>query len=381
MAGATLSHRYRGWRTLKSSVLDRYLLREMLGPFLSTTVTLLSLFYAMVLVRGVDFLLGSAARAIDWLMLAGAMLPMLLPQVLPLSLLLGVMIGLARLGEDGELIAMASLGLSPRRLARPVLTLSFGVASLLGLTGVFWKPWGMIQMRQTAREVIERNILSDLKPGTLHTDLPGIVFRAEEISSGPQWKRVLLIDERDPDRTSVLWAPWAEGRFDQGVGLRLSDGVLVQRGAPGVHSTTSFREGTMLFNVADALRRRDTFRFGHQELSMLELLAAARQAESNAAPAQAFWSAFHFRLSELVAPFALGLLATALGQGARRRAPRAAALMALGVYLAYYVISRVGVQLGERGLLAPSLAGHLPTVVAFLIGALMLERLARRGAR
>lgn len=366
---------------MRFSVLHRYVLREVWGPFLSATAVLLSLFYAMVLVRGVEFLLGSAAQPSDWLMLGLAMLPMLLPQVLPISLLLGVMIGFARLGEDGELTALGSVGVSPRDLVRPPLVLGLGVCVLLAVTVFFWKPWGIAQMRQTAREVIERNVLGDLKPGTVRADLPGIVFNAEEVSAGPTWKRVLLIDERDPARVSVLSAPRAQANFEHGVGLRFTDGVLVQRTAAAEYSTTSFQEGTLLLNVADALNRRDTFRFGHEELSPLDLLQSAREAEATGAPAASFWSAFHFRISQLLAPLALGLLATAVAQGGRRRATRTAALIALGVYLGFYVFSRVGVQLGERGYLPPWVAGHLPVVLALGVGVLMLMRVERRGAR
>jgi hypothetical protein len=38
-----------------------------------------------------------------------------------------------------------------------------GVSAILSVTIFFWKPWGMAQMRQTARSVIERNLLGDLK--------------------------------------------------------------------------------------------------------------------------------------------------------------------------------------------------------------------------
>ena len=366
---------------MRSSVLHRYVLREVFGPFLSATAVLLSLFYAMVLVRGVEFLLGSAAEVSDWLMLGAAMLPMLLPQVLPISLLLGVMIGFARLGEDGELTALASLGVSPRDLVRPALVLGVGVSVLLAITVFFWKPWGIAQMRQTAREVIERNVLGDLKPGTVRADLPGIVFHAQDVAPGPTWGRVMLIDERDPARVSVLSAPKAQATFEHGVGMRFTQGVLVQRASASEYSTTSFQEGTLLLNVGDALNRRDTFRFGHEELSPIDLLEAARDAEAKGAPAAAFWSAFHFRLSQLVAPLALGLLATAVAQGGRRRATRTAALIALGVYLGFYVFSRVGVQLGERGFLPPWMAGHFVVVLAFGLGALMLWRVERQGAR
>jgi len=366
---------------LSGRVLQRYVLRELVGPFLAATAVLLSLFYAMVLVRGVEFLLGSAARPSDWLMLGGAMMPMLLPQVLPISFLLGVMIGFARLGEDGELTAFAAVGVSPRQLVGPALTLGLAVSVVLTGTVFVWKPWGIGQMRQTAREVIERNILGDLKPGTIRADLPGIVFHAEAISEGPTWSRVLLIDERDPARSQALSAPLAKATFERGVGLRFSDGVLVQRASADEFTVTAFQDGELLLNVADALNRRDTFRFGHEELSPMDLMERAKDAEATGAPAAPFWSAFHFRLSQLLAPLALGILATAIAQGGRRRATRTAALIALGVYLGFYVFSRVGVQLGEKGVLAPWVAGHLPVVVAFVLGAIMLARVTRQGVR
>ena len=366
---------------MTSSVLHRYVLRELLSPFLSATAVLLSLFYAITLVRGVEFLLGSAAQPSDWLMLGLAMLPMLLPQVLPIALLLGVMIGFARLGEDGELTALASVGVSARQLARPALVLGAGVCVLLSITIFFWKPWGIAQMRQTAREVIERNVLGDLKPGTVRADIPGIVFHAEAVAPGPVWRQVLLIDERDPARVSVLSAPVAQATFEHGVGMHFTDGVLVQRAAAQEYSTTSFKDGTLLFNVADALNRRNTFRFGHEELSPMDLFEAAKGAEETGAPSSSYWSAFHFRLSQLWAPAALAILATAVAQGGRRRATRTAALIALGTYLGFYVFQRVGVQLGERGVLPSWVAGHIPTVIAFAFGIWLLLRVEKRGAR
>ena len=372
-------------------MLHRYVLRELLSPFLSATAVLLSLFYAMVLVRGVEFLLGSAAQPADWLMLGLAMLPMLLPQVLPISLLLGVMIGFARLGEDGELTAFASVGVSARQLAKPALALGAGVCALLAITIFFWKPWGIAQMRQTAREVIERNVLGDLKPGTVRADIPGIVFHAEAVApagvsrerldTGPVWRQVLLIDERDPARVSVLSAPVAQATFEHGVGMHFTDGVLVQRASAQEYSTTAFKDGTLLLNVADALNRRNTFRFGHEELSPMDLFEAAKGAEASGAPSASYWSAFHFRLSQLLAPAALAVLATAVAQGGRRRAVRTAALIALGTYLGFYVFSRVGVQLGERAILPAWMAGHLPTVVAFVFGTWLLLRVEKRGAQ
>jgi lipopolysaccharide export system permease protein len=366
---------------LRPGTLERYVLRELMIPCAAATAVLLTLFYAMVLVRGVEFLLGSAATPGDWLTLGASLLPMLVPQVLPLSFLIGVMIGFARLGEDGELTAFAALGVSPSRLARPVLVLAVGVSAILSVTIFFWKPWGMAQMRQTARSVIERNLLGDLKPGTLRVDLPGVVFYAEEISAGPTWGDVVLIDERDPARLQVLTAPKARASLEQGVGLELEHGLLVQRAGADELTTTAFDRGRMLFNVADALQRRDTFRFGHEELSPADLLERAQAAEVSGGKSAPFASAFHSRLSQLVAPLALGLLAAAVAQAGRRRAARTAALIAFGLYLGFYVLTRMFVQLGEKEVVASWVAGHVPVAVAMIGGVVLMGLVSRRGAR
>lgn len=366
---------------MNRGTLERYVLRELIVPFLAATAVLLSLFYAMVLVRGVEFLLGSAATPGDWATLGSAMLPMLLPQVLPLAFLIGVMIGFARLGEDNELTAFAALGVSPTRLATPVLGLALVVSAVLAGTVFFWKPWGIATMRQTARAVIERNILGDLKPGSLRVDLPGVVFYAEDVKPGPTWGQVVMIDERDPARLQVLTAPRARASFDTGVGLRLDDGLLVQRAGPNEVTTTSFSRGDLLFNVADALNRRDTFRFGHEELSPQDLLERAEAASKSGATPAPFLSAFHLRLSQLLAPLALGLVAAAVAQSGRRRAARSAALLAFGLYLAFYVFTRAFVQLGEKEVVSPWAAGHVPVLVAALVGVVWLTVIERRGAR
>ncbi|MFO0599189.1 MAG: LptF/LptG family permease [Myxococcaceae bacterium] len=366
---------------LGRGVIERYVLRELAVPIAAATVVLLALFYAMVLVRGVDFLLGSAAQPLDWLTLGNAMLPMLVPQVLPLSFLIGVMMGFARLGEDGELTALAAVGVSPVRLLRPVLLLALACCAVLSVTIFAWKPWGMQVMRQTARDVIERNILGDLQPGSVRADLPGVVFAAETVSPGPTWGGVVMIDERDGRGTQVLTAPRASASFETGVGISLQQGTVIQREAGDELLTTTFERGTVLFNVADALNRRDTFRFGHEELSPIDLLDRAREAEAGGGSGVGFRSAFHLRLSQLVAPLALALVATAVALAGRRRGARTAALIAFGVYLGWFVLSRVAVQLGEKGAVAPPVAGWSALVLTVIVGALALAWVSRRGAR
>ena len=363
-----------------SRTVERYVLRELLVPFAAATAVLLSLFYAMVLVRGVEFLLGSAATPSDWVALGSSLLPMLLPQVLPLAFVIGVMIGFARLGEDGELTAFSALGVSPGRLALPVLGLGLLVSGVLAGTVLAWKPWGMSLMRQTARSVIERNILGDLHPGALRVDLPGVVFYAEAVSAGPTWGDVVIIDERDAARPQVLTAPQARATFDKGVGLELEQGVLTQRSGNEA-TVSSFATGTLLFNVDDALNRRDTFRFGHEELSPQDLLARAEAAQASGGAPAPFLSAFHHRVAQLASPLALGLVAAAIAQAGRRRAPRTAALLAFGLYLAFYVVSRVFVQLGEKEVLGPSWAGQLPVVLTAALGLGLLALQARRAGR
>ncbi len=101
------------------SRLDRYVLREILGPlglgFLVYTFILLLQFLftsaEMIIRRGLP------APIVGQLVLYS--LPNIVVLTIPMALLLGVLVGIGRLASDSELVALRSTGMSIYRLLRP----------------------------------------------------------------------------------------------------------------------------------------------------------------------------------------------------------------------------------------------------------------------
>ena len=102
--------------------LDRYLAREILLPFAAALLFLTQLLLASQILAQADVLFGAGVSAWDVLRILADLVPHLLEYVLPVAFLLGAVLGVGRLAEDREVVALSSLGISPVRLVRvPIL--------------------------------------------------------------------------------------------------------------------------------------------------------------------------------------------------------------------------------------------------------------------
>ena len=104
--------------------LDRYLLREVLPPFLLALGLFTFLLAVNPMLEKAQMLL---AKGVD-LPTVGLLLLTLLPQALgltiPMALMAGLLMGLGRLSGDRETVALLACGVSPYRLLRPVMVVA-----------------------------------------------------------------------------------------------------------------------------------------------------------------------------------------------------------------------------------------------------------------
>ncbi|HMK73287.1 MAG TPA: LptF/LptG family permease, partial [Myxococcaceae bacterium] len=105
-------------------LLVRAVLRELGGPLAVWVAFLFLLLFVMQFLRGTDVLLGSAVTVGDYIRLAVNLSPHFLVMALPVGLLLAVLLGLGRMAEDRELLALGALGSPPWQVARVALGLA-----------------------------------------------------------------------------------------------------------------------------------------------------------------------------------------------------------------------------------------------------------------
>jgi len=101
--------------------LDRYLLSELAQSVLATLVVLLIVCLGGVFVDVLTDITRGRVPPGMMLMQFGLVLLQWLPRILPLALMLGLMLGMGRLYRDSEMPVLASIGVGPRRMLKPLM--------------------------------------------------------------------------------------------------------------------------------------------------------------------------------------------------------------------------------------------------------------------
>lgn len=187
--------------------LDRYLFREFAQATFAALVVLL-----MVSLGGVFAdVLGDIARGRvpAGLMLAqlGLVLLQFMPQILPLGLMIGLLLAVGRLYRDSEMPVLASIGVGPRRLLRPLLMLVLPLMVLVGACSLWLGPWAERTSDAMIYAANRTLMVTGLEPGRF-TELPGgdgVVYVGSMSNDGTRLSRIFVY-RQDGDRLDVTTA-------------------------------------------------------------------------------------------------------------------------------------------------------------------------------
>ena len=165
---------------------------------------------------------------------------------------------------------------------------------------------------------------------------------------------------------------------DEGGPLRLvlSNGSLY-RADDEADARLKFETATLSLGVDEAVWQKNRFRAVRDELTPLELLRAASSEDQAIARPMAV--AAHWKLGQVLMPLSFALLGVPLGLRRRTSGRARGAIATLGGYALFYVLAQVSTSLGDKGRLAPVLAGQLPNLVFVALGLLALWFFDRRG--
>jgi lipopolysaccharide export system permease protein len=364
-------------------LIDRYLAKEILLPFVAGVLFLTQLLLATQLLAQADVLFGSGVALVDVAAIVASLLPHVLGYVLPIAFLLGAVLGVGRLGEDREVVALAAAGISPARLVRVPLLLGVGAGAAGLWISLSLEPAGLAAARARLNDVVKRNVTNDVRAGTFYDQIPGYTLYAEHVRRGG-WEHVLISDRSDPAAPVLALA--REGRLEpvgsgQEMRLVLGGGELHREDAEtDEYVTAEFRRADLVVGLGTALTDRSGLLRSAREMDAAAMRERIRLAEEkgDAAEARRFQGYLHRRIAQPLAVLPFALLAVPLGAG--RRAGRGFAVGAtLLAVVAHYVLLRAGEVLAQKGALPAVLSLQLPTVVLSCVALVLVALQARRG--
>ena len=365
------------------SLLRRYLAREILLPFAAGVLFLTQILLATQLLSQAQILFGSGVSIVDIGAVIVDLLPHMLGYVMPIAFLLGGVLGVGRLSEDRELVALGAAGISPTYLAPVPLALGVVVAAAGMWLGLVAAPAGLDAARVRLTGVIKRNVTNDVRPGTFYDQIPGFTLYAEKVDGG-RWENVLISDRSDPSAPVLALA--RRGRLEPvGVGeemrLLLDAGELHRESVDaGQYVVADFARGDLVLGLGTSLSDRSALvRGGREDVPGFLARIDEARAQGDLATARRLEASLHRRIAAPLAVIPFALLALPLGL--MRRGGRAFGIGATFiVVVVHYLLLRGGEVMAIRGLLPPPLALQLPTIVLSAIALILFALQIRRGA-
>jgi lipopolysaccharide export system permease protein len=350
-------------------ILDRYVAKEIVQPYVAAAIFLSQLLLATQLLAEAEVLFGSGVVAADAFVVALALTPHLLGFVLPIAFLLGTVIGLGRLAEDREVIAISAAGVSPLRLYRMPLVVA-AVTSVLALALAQWvEPAAFVLVRERVTKIVKRKLTNDVRAGVFYDQIPGYTLYAERVEGG-RWSNVLISDQTNPSGPVLALAHG--GALDPS-GLSGEMKLLLDRGELHSGSLASRDYLTAGFEHAEAvIRTGDAINIGLSRSARgavfadLPARARAERARGDFEEARRTEALYHRRLAQALSVLPFALLAVPLGSSRRVGRGRALVLMILAV-VAHYLLLRAGEVLAQRGVLPAAVSLQLPTVTLSLV--------------
>ena len=344
-------------------IIDRYLINEVLSPFVLgllafTTIVFsgrLLLITRMILVKGIGFkeILESALF----------LFPYLLVFTLPMAATVGIILAFMRLSVDHEMTALKTAGLSYSRLLAPILAFSLAVALLTLFLTTYGSPWGQKSTRELLTEVVKKRADLGLQEQTFNTDFKDLMlFVNRVLPQGGKLQGVFINDLREADNPQTIYAKNGQIRYDPAQGsmiLRLSEGLVIRWGPElGNLQTVEFKTYELplqLFGSQEQVSER--------ELSMRQLEEGIKTEPPGSKRYVRLVVELHQRLALPLGAFLLCLLAIPLGLSPRVHGRTWGLVVGLLTFLIYYIVFTASWRLAFSGTLNPSLAPYLADVL------------------
>jgi lipopolysaccharide export system permease protein len=372
------------------SVMDRYIMTELLLPFLfgiglftSLGLSIGTLFELIRRVTESGLLLNVALKILLLRM------PEFIALAFPMSVLLATLMAYSRLSSDSEIIALRSIGINVYRLIVPAIILSLVVAGMTFFINDVVTPSANRQATLTLQKALDR-----VRP----------TFKDRNILY-PEYK---TITQEDGSRHSVLVRLFYAEEFN---GKEMKDLTILDLSREGVNQILTSQTATwnMAENVWDFFNGtiylispdgayRNIVRFEHQQLALskapLDLaqrppsydemsIAQAREylkivkLEANEKEIRKILVRIQGKISLPFVCVVFGLIGAALGVRPQNTSKATSFGICVGLIFSYYLLSFVSESMGVWGILTPFMAAWLPNFLGLGTGTWLLIQSAK----
>ncbi len=374
---------YDGCTSMKiNSIINRYILAEMITPFAVSLVFLTFVFLMSQILEITDLVVNHRVNLMSVVVLMLFSMPEFLGFTIPMSVMLAVLLTFLRMSGDNEIIALKAGGVSIYRLLLPVLIFALLGGVMTAVMTVYGTPWGKLAFKYKVIDVATDNIDIGLKERTFNDSFKGVMLYVNKIDMKDRSLiDVFINDARTAGKAVTVVAP--RGKLfveadEKAFTLRLYQGGINQVDLKDkTVNSVDFNTYDIHLELeqADLAAEDDDKDLDEMTLGELRILQQKLPAEHNARISIGI--EIHKRFSIPFACLTLSVLAAALGL--QPTSAKRAAGPGLGIvfFLLYYLLLTTGSSLSKTGHCPPAVGMWLPNLVFGTLGIFLFVRTSK----
>ncbi|MFN2450237.1 MAG: LptF/LptG family permease [Candidatus Baltobacteraceae bacterium] len=364
----------------RPAILDRYMLAELVGPFLFG-LSAFTLIFAATQIIAIGRVLSethaplwAAVEAFVW------QLPGMVVLTIPMALLLGTLLAIQRLSGESEITAMKAAGITLVRIVTPLLVAGLAISLLTLALQEQLVPYAQSQVSYIENTIINNTsaFASDLN---VTAPLPGGGSQTTFAKGCADACRTLLgvtivQYDRDGHQSQIVFADRAHFAAEQWT----LEGAHVYRFESAGQNVTIANTPTLQVALgerpADIAKRAANN--NPQSMSRAEIAAIVQTNQLSPGELKKYVTAYQEKLATPFACFVFTLIAIPFGL----RSARGGSNMSVGFGLAvlivfiYYIVQTFFSYVGQAALPFAGVAAWMPNAIFTLIGGLRLYRAA-----
>ncbi len=365
------------FKSFELTVLDKYLLKQLLATFFPGIVVFTSLVFAsdqfLYLVKqisnyGIPFKVAFLAVLLQ--------MPYIIVFTIPMAILLATILTFNRFNTNNEITVMRACGISLKRLAMPVLVFSFTAAMCSFLINEFVVPAANTQARNLMLWALMQKNLPNEKTNFSFKEFD-VNKRLKRLFYISKYKNrklegVTVLDLSRNDIIQVLQAKRAEAMAEKWKFYDAVNYTISQNGK--IMNTAVFGESAMntVFNLNKIKKLHKA-----TELSYFDLVKYIEKLKADGKDNRRL-SKLKIMLYEKISLPATCFLISLIGIPLAITPPRArfnrGLLFSILVIFLYYILRAVSTSLGEARVLEPVFAAWIPNIIVFVAGCWLFYR-------
>lgn len=208
---------------LPMRLIDRYLLRQLLGPTVLAVTALAGVALLSQSLAGLDLLVNQRQSAMVFLTITFLYVPQLINMIMPVALFVAALVALNRLHTEQEIVVCFAGGMSRWRVIAPAMRLACTIAFFALILNVFVQPAAFRALREALFQVRTDLASTLVREGEFTEPTKGLTVYAQSVDGKGNLKN-LFIHQMKPDGSATTYTA-DNGR----IGKQQGRPVLVMR--------------------------------------------------------------------------------------------------------------------------------------------------------